>query len=173
MDRRTGASLMDEVEYGRGVFAAAGVERVAGEADAGAAAAKVHAKNANAFRAQLLRAAEHIARLVAAAEAVDKDGDRIVGQTLLSAICFLADRNVCPTWSVVVEGDGVAIGEGDVVEDRANRNAVGKKGANNRLQVSAADERVRAEGRQVQWHEGQPGTGGSDGAKLAGILGND
>jgi hypothetical protein len=75
--------------------------------------------------------------------------------------------------SVVVEGDGVAIGERDVVKGRTNRNAVGKEGANDRLQVSAADERVRAKGRQVQGHEGQPGTGGSDGAKLVGILGND
>ena len=55
---------MDEFKRCGGVFAAAGVERMAGQRNTGPAAAKVQAKNADAFRAELGGGAEHVAGLV-------------------------------------------------------------------------------------------------------------
>jgi hypothetical protein len=51
-----------------------------------------------------------------------------------------------------VEGEGVAVGEGDAMQVRIDGDAVGKVCADERLQVAAADERVGAEGREVQRH---------------------
>src|SRR5437764_7141602 len=67
--------MMDKIEHRGGVFAAAGVQRMAGEANARAAAAKIEAEDVNALGPELGRNTEHVAGLVRASEAVEEEGD--------------------------------------------------------------------------------------------------
>src|SRR5262245_22335894 len=59
-------------------------------------------------------------------------------------------RDASATRTVVVERDGIAVEKRDMADGGAVGASAGKVSANNRLQMSAADERMRTKRRKVE-----------------------
>jgi len=92
--------------------------------------------------------------LVAAAEAVKKDGD---GVALWMTVWRFSRNRFAPGCldigsTVVMKGNGVAVRKWHLIKNWIRCEAGGEKAADDRLQMSAADKRVRAEGREVEGH---------------------
>jgi len=54
--------------------------------------------------------------------------------------------------AIIVKGDGVAVRKWNFIKNRISCEAGRQKATDDRLQMSAANERVGAERREVEWH---------------------